>query len=145
MVSRNFMTDYDPSEIVANYGGAPINGFATGTFISVAKNVDTWSTQSGIGGEGIFIKNNDNFWTITFTLMANSASNDYLSGMADSDIHLAGYGFLPIYIKNNLGRELFTSPSVKIAKMTDLNYSDAAESKVWTLLAYYGVAYNGGH
>lgn len=145
MASTNFLTDYDPSEVALNFGGVPISGFATGTFISVVKNVDTWSTVSGIGGEGMFVKNNDNFWTITLTLMSNSAGNDYLSSLANSDQFLVGYGFLPVYIKNNLGRELFTSPSVKIAKMTDVNFSDAGEAKVWTLLAYFGVSHAGGH
>lgn len=145
MPTNNFVTDYDPHEVIVSFGGVTIEGFETGTFVTIVKPVDTWGTKSGIGGEGMYVKNNDPWYDISFTLMANAASNDYLSAVMAGDMNLTGTGLLPLQIKNNLGREMFITASARIIKLADLNFSDAGEPKTWNLKAYKSIFYVGGH
>lgn len=129
-----------------NFGGVPIGGFEGGTFVSIVKSTDTWSGKDGIGGEAMMVKNNSGLWTVALTLMANSASNDYLSAIYLADLNLTGVGLLPLNIKNNLGRELFSTSSATVTKMTDINFSNAGEPKTWNFLCYKAMLVSaGGH
>jgi hypothetical protein len=139
------LTDYDPAEVNVTLGPASISGFAAGTFIIISKNVDTWSEESGIAGDGMRIKNNDAFYTITLTLMANSDSNDALAAISEADKKLTGSGLVPMKIKNNLGRETFACPSVWVKKISDVEFSDGTSAKSWVLGAHNAVYWPGGH
>lgn len=144
-MANNFLTDYDPAEVLVSFGGITIEGFQTGTFVNIVKTADTWATVSGIAGEGMFVKANDPWYDVTFTLMANAASNDYLSALWTADLNLTGTGLLPLAIKNNLGREFFTSTSARIVKVADLAFSDAGDPKTWNIKCYKAAFFNGGH
>lgn len=143
---QNYLSDYDPAEIVVNFGAVTLGGFEEGTFVSIVKTEDTWSGKSGIGGDYMYVKNNSGEYIVTLTLMANSESNDFLSGVYIGDLTLSGLGLLPLSITNTLGRELFICASARIMKIADMNFGSDPQPKVWRFLCHGVVpAYAGGH
>jgi hypothetical protein len=141
----NQIDTYDPAQILVNYGGVDITGFATGTFVNIVKQGDNYTFVSGIGGEGIHVKAHNNFYIVTITLMQTSASNDYLSGIVQADDLLTGAGQLPLTVKNNLGREMFISSSAVIQRIADVSFSDSgSDARTWAFVAYGAQYWPGG-
>ena len=130
------LSTYAPSEINVSLGGVPISGFEVGTFVNIEKVEDTWSNKSGIGGEGIRILKKDNFYTVTFTLIYSSASNDYLNGLVQADELLPGSGLVPILIEDGLGRTSFSSSEAWVVKKATTAFSDAADPREWMVHVY---------
>lgn len=130
------MKTFAPKEVICTLGGIPIGGFEEGTFITISKADDNWTAKSGINGDAIRILKTAFIYNVEFTLMFTSDSNDYLSALATADANIPGTGLVPLTINNGLGRDLFASDQAWIVKPADTVYSDAADPKVWTLMAY---------
>lgn len=141
---RNYLTEYDPAEILVTYGPKIIEGFQPGTFVSVTKPDDSWSGESGQAGEGEFVKHNQSWYEVTITLMSGSQSNTDLQEYLTSDANGRAPA-LVLDIKNNLGLELFNSAKSRIKKAPDVVFSDTADGKAWTFLCYKPQLSAGGH
>jgi len=50
---------FDPAQVVILLGGAPMSGFADGTFITIERETDTFQKESGADGVISRIKMND--------------------------------------------------------------------------------------
>ena len=138
------MKEYVPKEILMTLGGITIDGFEEGSFITISKTEDNFSVKSGIGGEGVRINKQNNFYTIEITLLSVSSSNDYLSALATADSLVPGTGKVPVTINNGVCRDLFGAAECWVVKPADTTYSDAADPKVWTFGAFNPAYFPGG-
>lgn len=129
MALRNF----DPNQVSLIFGNI-IGGFADGTFISVEQNEDSWSLIIGCDGEGCRSKSNNKSATMTMTLGQWSASNDFLSGVYNSDLlSPGGDGILPFILKDNSGRTICSAEKAWIRKPPTVTYGREPENREWVL------------
>ena len=138
------LKEFVPKDIIFTLGGVPIQGFEEGGFITISKVEDSFSFKSGIEGDGIRINKQNNFYSVTFTLLMTSASNDYLSALATADNFTPGVGKVGISINNLRGRELFAATEAWVTKLADTAYSGAADPKQWVMNVFNPVYNPGG-
>lgn len=77
--------NYDPGRHVLVVLGQEITEFASGTFIKVERKVKTFTSKAGGTGSVVRIRSRNRIGSFTFTLLATSPSNDYLSGLVIAD------------------------------------------------------------
>ena len=93
---------YDPKDIIITVGPHIVSGYADGTFVSVARQGDSFSSIAGADGEVARARSNDKRGTITLTLMQTSRTNAYLSGLVAVDEE-TGNGVVPVTVRNAKG------------------------------------------
>lgn len=124
---------YDPKEVSVIFG-APIKGFADGTFVSVEYNEDFFTMQIGADGDAIRAKSNNSSARVTITLLQSSESNDILSATLNLDrLSPSGDGILPFLLKDNTGRTLMTAEKMWITKPPTVAYGREGETREWVL------------
>lgn len=84
MSSPDF-NNYDPGRYTLVVLGVTITGFAGGSMIKVARKTPLFSDKAGGQGDVVRIRSRDKRGTYTFTLLATSKSNDYLSSLVLAD------------------------------------------------------------
>lgn len=90
---------YDPTQQDVVFNGQLIDGFAPGTFITVARNEDGWSFQPSNSGGGARSRNPNRSGRFTFTLLAASPSNGILSALVTVD-ELSGTGVGEVLVRD---------------------------------------------
>jgi hypothetical protein len=135
---------YDPAKVELVVAGVPISGFASGTFISMARAADAWSKVVGASGEVIRSKSNDRSGTLTLTLLQSSLSNDALSELASLD-ELSNDGVGPLMIKDLSGRLLLQAESCWVQKVADVNRGSEQENMEWMIAYDADTGLRGGH
>lgn len=123
---------YDPKQVILVVGGAIINGFADGTFISVERSNDMFSKVSGADGIVSRAKSNDKSGTITVTLAQTSSGNDILAGYAVRD-ELANAGVVVVSCKDLSGRSTFFAATAWVRKMPTSEYSKEISDREWQM------------
>ena len=123
---------YDPKLVSVVVGGFPISGFADGTFVTVERNEDSWTTQIGTDGEGTRSKSNNKSGRITISLMQTSQSNDILAGFEKSD-ELSNSGQVPVLINDNLGNALHSAETAWVVRPANAEYAREAGPREWIL------------
>ena len=123
---------FDPNEVALIFGGVPLSGYPDGTFVSVERNEDSFSSISGADGVVSRSKSNNKTGKITFTLQATSPSNDVLSGFLATD-ELTNAGILPVLVKDNSGRTLCSAANAWISKPSNVSFSKEIESREWII------------
>lgn len=124
--------NYDPKQYSLIVGGHIVGGFADGTFLSVARNNDTWALTVGADGEGARAKSNDKSGTFVFTLLQTSASNSVLSGFHLAD-ELNNGGQLPVLVKDNNGDSIHEAATAWVRKPADVELAKEITNREWTL------------
>ena len=112
--------------------GSPIKGFADGTYINIEPSSDVWARTTGADGLTTRVRQNDDTATITITLMQSSDSNDILSAILTAD-KLSGAGIIPILIKDNSGRSVFSAPEAWIAAKPAQGAGKDVENREWVI------------
>lgn len=123
---------YDPKDIIITVGPHIVSGYADGTFVSVARQGDSFSSIAGADGEVARARSNDKRGTITLTLMQTSRTNAYLSGLVAVDEE-TGNGVVPVTVRNAKGETLHFSAEAWIRKPSDAGYGKEIESREWTI------------
>jgi len=136
--------DYDPYKVAITINGQTVEGYADGTFISVSRNNQTCTVQSGASGEAARSKSNDRTGTVELTLMQTSAFNDILSGLffADETGTLNAGKFLFSLIDLN-GSTILGADQMWVQQPPTVEYGKELGDRVWTLetgnLFFYNV------
>jgi len=130
MINRN-VTTYDPKRVIITFGGIPISGFASGTFINATPSSDRFSKVVGADGEVSRSKSADETSEVTITLLQSSLSNQYLSGVESLD-RLTDKGILPLTITDLNGGTLKFWPQAWITKAPDLGFAAEHTDREWT-------------
>lgn len=123
---------YDPKQVAINIGGAPMQGFADGTFLNVERENDAF--QKVVGADGVVsrAKSNDRSGLATLTLVQTSPSNDLLSALAVAD-ELQNAGVVPITVKDLEGRTTYFAGTGWIRKMADSEFSNEITNREWAI------------
>ena len=123
---------YDPSQVTVIVGGAPISGYADGTFVSVSFDEQQWNKVTGADGMTQRSKTNNYAGSITITLLNGSASNDVLSQLWADD-RSRNSGAVPILVKDFSGRTIWSAQHAWVQQMPDQGFSKDAENREWTM------------
>jgi len=123
---------YDPSQCVLIFGGAPITGFADGTFIEIDRAEDAFTKNVGADGGISRAKSNNRTGSVTITIQQTSPANDILSGIFQAD-DKANVGVLPLIFRDSSGRSFTVTDSAWIRKLPPRTYSKGIEVRVWIL------------
>lgn len=134
---------YDPKAVSVIVGSQPVTGFAEGEFVKVERNEDGWSLLVGADGEATRAKNNNRSGKVTLTLLASSASNDYLSELQTAD-ELSGNSTVGIMIKDTRGTSLYTAATAWIAKQAPASFGKDAGTREWVLETDELIQFAGG-
>lgn len=123
---------YDPKDYSLIVGGHIVEGFADGTFLTVARNNDTWALSMGSDGEGARAKSNDKSGTFVFTLMQTSKSNDALSAFHNQD-EINNSGQVPVLVKDNNGNTVLEATTAWVRKPADVELGKEITNREWTI------------
>lgn len=135
---------YDPKQVILTVGGAVINGFADGTFISVERSNDMFAKVVGADGITSRAKSNDKSGTITITLAQTSSGNDILSGFAARD-ELANEGVVSISCKDLSGRSRYFSATAWVRKVPNSEFGKEVTDREWAMDCADLEVFVGGH
>jgi hypothetical protein len=124
--------DYDPLKVVLTIGGVAIEGYADGTFITVARNNQMWTLQSGASGETARSKSNDRSGTVEIVLMQTSMSNDLLSGKVKADELTNGGKFL-LGIDDEHGKTLVAGLESWVQQQPSTEFAKELSERTWII------------
>lgn len=128
MIFRN----YDPGQIVASFNGIEILGFMDGTFILAERSEDGFAKEVGAQGDVTRVRSRDRSGSVTFTLKAESPTNDRLAEVALDDENF-GIGVGELFVKDLNGTTLIESAEAWIRKIPNAEYADAATGREWVI------------
>jgi hypothetical protein len=121
---------YDPGQVIVNFKGVDISGFAEGTFVNAQREKEAFTKAVGADGAVTRVRSRDRSGMVTVTLQAASPVNDVLSSIAISD-EIFGDGVGPLLVKDLLGNTLVDAESAWIRKVPDIEFGDEASSREW--------------
>lgn len=123
---------YDPKKVPIIFAGQLISGFADGTFLTIKRQTDTFSSMAGADGEVAVVQSADKRGEIVITLLQTSASNDILSAKFAAQ-ELTGIVGEPFLAKDLLGTTIASSDACWIKKYADLEFGKEVSAREWTL------------
>ena len=123
---------YDPAQVAINIGGAPITGYADGTFLTVERANPAFIKVTGADGSVSRAKSNDRSGMMTLTLLQTSESNDILSLLALAD-EFQNAGVVPVTVKDMEGRTTYFAGSGWVQKMADSEFSNEITNREWVI------------
>ena len=127
--------DYDPKKVTVSLGGINAEGFADGTFVSISRNNQTWSTVSGASGEVSRSKSNDFSGTIELTLMQTSKTNDWLAAKLLADEGPDNAGKFAFGLIDANGTTIIGATECWVQQPPTVEYGKELGDRVWTLEA----------
>ena len=136
---------YSPDSTVFIIAGVICQGYASGSFIKVKRNKETYSQKVGGHGDVVDVRSMDKTGTITITLLAASNTNDALSALLSAD-ELAPYGTMniPLMIKDNNGTTIVAGNG-RIKGWPEVEVSDDEPHREWVFLVQNLQFFVGGH
>ena len=125
---------YDPKSTALIIAGVIVEGFASGTFIKVKRNKETYSQKVGGHGDVVDVRSVDKSGTITITLLAQSNTNTALSTLLAADEN-APYGTMaiPIILKDSNGSTICTA-SGRLKGWPEIDVSEEHPNREWVFL-----------
>ena len=139
------LAHYSPEDVTILVAGfIPITGLVQGTFLSINKNLQPFTTQRTSDGQVARLRNNDQTYTITMTLHSASESNEALTRLWQFDEILLK-GKFPLLVKDNLGSSLFFSTTTWIESVPNLDFAETITERVWVLRSSQAAINFGGN
>ena len=127
------LAHYSPEDVsILVAGFIPITGLVSGTFLSISKNLQPFTTQRTTDGQVARLRNNDQTYTITMTLHSASESNEVMDKLWKFD-ELLLKGKFPLLIKDTTGSSLFFSATTWIESVPTLQFAETITERVWVL------------
>lgn len=134
---------FDPKSIVLTVGGAIIGGFADGTFVTVERQEDAYTTTVGADGEVTRVKSNNKLTNVTITLAQTSDSNSILSGFAILD-EKSNSGVVPVLLKEAGADTIVAGGRGWIQKLPNIEYSKEITTREWIIVLAESEMFVGG-
>ncbi len=111
-----------------------INGYADGTFVSIAREVPASTLYVGSDLSNARVVRANKASTITLSLHQSSESTDVLSQLLANDEETRDDTWtFSVTVKDNIGRSLFFSPQAFIGNSPDATYSTSIENRDWMI------------
>lgn len=127
------MDTYDPQKISLIIAGNIISGFGEGSFITVARDEDTWLSVVGTDGRVARARNANKKGIVRFTLLQTSPSNDVCSSLHNAD-ELTGVPPGAFQIVDQLGRTVQAGDETFFLKPADIEFDKQVVGREWTLV-----------
>jgi hypothetical protein len=125
--------NFDPKKVIVIFGGVPLSGYADGTFVNIEPNTsEGFKKVVGADGEVARFQSSDNTHKVTFTLLQSSLSNQYLSGIRNTD-KLTGKAKLPLSVTDNNGGSIGFWPEAWIQGDPPWGFGTENQDRVWVL------------
>lgn len=145
MARKEILGHYSPEEITVSIAGLfTLEGFAEGSFVTIARDSPLFSTRETSDGRVSRTKNSSSAHTVSITLMGTAESNDTLSRLSqlDHSTHIAKF---PLFIKDELGSTLFFASSAWVEDSPDVSFGLSVTDRVWVLKCAQASLYVGGN
>lgn len=136
---------YSPEDVDVYLAGfIKISGFVDGTFISIAKDVGTFTTRES--ADGVVSRNHakSSTYTVTITLASTSESNTVLTVASRLD-DSTKMGMFPFIIKDRMGSTLLFSPKSWIETLPDTAFGLDVTDREWRIKCANAVLAVGGN
>lgn len=127
----NYIKDYSPYKTTSSWGGILMEGVAEGTFISMSRNSPRTEVTTGAKGDSGITVSADRSGTVEVTLLQNSPTNQYLSGIVnaeDLDYEVYRSDFI---VTDPSGSVLAVAKRAHIQEGPSIDLGDGQNSKVW--------------
>jgi hypothetical protein len=128
-------TTYSASNVTVTYGGHVFTGFGSGDdVIQVSRREDSVQLDIGMQGDGVYSQSTDRSGELTISLLAGSATNDFLTAKANAND--VGSIFSAPLIITEVGSETkVTADKCVIQKVPDLNRGAKAGEVEWVFVS----------
>jgi hypothetical protein len=123
---------YAPDKVSVVLGGAIMSGYAEDGFVKIEVATEAFTKHVGADGEVSRTRNTDKSGTITLKLKQTSDSNDVLSALYNTDITTL-QGYLPVIVKDNVGRTLAAGSSAWIQKLPEAEFGKEIGDREWII------------
>lgn len=124
------LKQYDPKRVALTFKGILIQGFASGTFVNVERNEDTFSLETGADGNSTRVRSQNRSGKMTITLRAEAPTNDLLSAVALLD-ERTGLGVGAWTLKNANSTTRVHAQSAWITKPASVEHASEASTREW--------------
>jgi hypothetical protein len=114
-------------------GGHRITGWNDGSSYSAVYDVDELEMLVGNQGLGAWNKKFNLSATITLEVLANSDDNEVLSIFHTANTKVPGGFLFPLGVEDKNGTTLQIAEAAAITKWADVTYSNAVDTRTWTI------------
>lgn len=121
---------FDPSLVTVVVNGIPIQGYADGTGVKVARADDAFKKTVGMDSSVTRTKSADKSGTVEITLAQTSLSNPILSAIATIDEAQNG-GIVKVAVSDLSGTSLYSADKAWIRKQPDAEFGKTASNRTW--------------
>ena len=136
---------YSPENISVTIAGLiSLQGFAEGTFLNVTKDAPAFDTRRMSDGTLVRLHQKDATYTITFTLMNSSPSNDALTKLWYLD-NLTRRGKFPLLISDGSGSSTVFSTNSWVESVPDMTFGTDMTTRDWTIKSAHAIVNYGGN
>jgi hypothetical protein len=133
------MKQYGADKVSVIVNGTPITGFADGSFVTVARNVESATLHVGADGVGTKIVNADKSGTITIRLVQSSLSNAVLSALEATNANF------PVIVKDTNGLSLHSGAKAFVSAPPSSEYAQEMSPREWTIMVEALIHFEGGN
>lgn len=128
--------EYNPKLVNATLGGRLlIKGFADGTFLEMQRAVPRTEIMVGAKGDVGITKSANYTGTVTFTLLQNSPTNQYLSAIVNAEDAADELFRADIVVDDKSGSVLAIAKMCHIQEPAPIILGDGQNAKVWTFFS----------
>jgi hypothetical protein len=139
-MANEVLASYSPEDvtIVIAQGNLShvVNGYVDGTFLTISRLVLASEPYSGSDVSNARVVRSNKNSTLTLSLMMTSESNDILGQLLRNDEQTRdNTNLFSMTIKDNTGRSIYFSRQCYIGNNPDSTYSNAIDSRDWSIHA----------
>ena len=134
----------DHKQLHVIFGVHRLAGRAKGDYVTVVYNVEQYTENVGIDGEGFFVANADLSARVNVSLQQSSNSNDVLSALFLADLAAPGGLMLPLVVNEANGRSIYAAARARLVKFADGVWSDGGSVRTWTFATTNLTGFVGG-
>jgi hypothetical protein len=128
------LKNYDAAALSIIFKGHLVTGIQQGTFLTAARDQDSWFGHAGGDGEQTRARNNNRAGKVTIITTQSSPSNAVLSAYQLLDERVGG-GVGPLLVKDPNGTTLIESAQAYILKPPDSGFAvEATEDREWVFV-----------
>ena len=139
------MKTYVPSEVKSNILGIDLDGFSSGTFISITPEKPTYTHRRSMDGSVETTLNRFQSYLVKFSLQQSSESNDWMNILHNLFKNYSIPFKMPVLIRDTMGRSMFFATDCWFEKEPVLNYSDIVSNVEWEIRCNNGSLKHGGN
>jgi hypothetical protein len=133
-VAQSDLRITDFNEVVVSFAGIPIEGWADGDVLTLARESDAFGSVVGVTGSVARYKTNDARATIEIALLSSSPVNAALSAIFLADLNAPGGAGVGAFMIADLnGTSLYVAGNTWIKRPPDPSWSNEPRERRWIL------------